>query len=370
MKYTYLIISFILASFLDLQAQNIEFVGESIEINLNGYKSGQIQWQVSTDKQNWNDIKDATNAKLIYRIYQTSQFRAKVKNCDFEYVSDTTYIETKRLSDYQFTDSIGRYLSSDLLEGRAPGTHGDTLSANFIEDTFKKIGLAPLNGISYKRNFKTVNSNIPTFNIVGIIPGTDPLLKDEVIIISAHYDHLGKKVNGIYHGADDNATGIAGICLVARQFKEMKIEPKRTLLFLATGAEELSPWLQGMRAFVNSKEIAIGKIKYVFNFDMIGRLRDNQLFFYGKNYTAEIVTLINNQNNTDLKLTFSTNNLFNNSIADHIVFEEYKIPSFSLCTGANNRAHQLTDTWDVIDINGLIKIAQLDFKIINYFSGQ
>ena len=373
MKITLYFFFFIVFFYYQLNAQNIEYIGDSIEITLHGYKGGYIQWQYSTDKQNWTDIKDANKQKLAFCISQSTLFRAKINNCSFEYFSDTTFIEAKLLSDSEFADYIGNYLSSDLLEGRYPGTHGDTLATRFLVSTFKRLGLKPLDGSNYTRNFNTDKTNIPTFNIIGIIPGCDSLLKKEIVVISAHYDHLGKKADGIYHGADDNASGVAGICLVARQFKEMKIEPKRTLLFIATGAEEVYPWLQGMNEFVNSKEIAIKNIKYVFNFDMIGRLRDNTLYFYGKNYTSIMVSTINNINsiyNFNFKLIFSTNPLFNSSIADHIVFEKYKIPSFTLCTGANNRAHQLTDVWSAIDVNSLIKIAFLDFRIINFYANR
>jgi hypothetical protein len=357
----------VLITFIEAIAQDKYKLGDTIEFVLDGYKEGKIQWQFSKDKNKWIDLKNENNIKLTTLVNGPGFFRAGVTTCINTLTSDLTYIDSP-LNDYDYIDSIGRYLASDELGGRAPGTHGDTLAVNFINNCFESIGLVPLNGNSFIKRFKMAYSNIPTFNIIGTIPGNDSLLKKEIIVISAHYDHLGTKSEGIYNGADDNASGIAGICLLARKLKESVAASKRTFIIIACGAEEYNPYLQGMKEFVNSKDVDIKDIKYVFNYEMIGRLNDKMLYYYGKNYSSDLISTFDSIDNHNFNIQYSTNDLFGRSGSDHLVFTKYNIPTFSTTTGWQPDYHKITDDWEYININGILNITSLSYKIIDFLA--
>lgn len=163
-------------------------------------------------------------------------------------------------------------LASDEMEGRKTGTPGIEKAAVYIENEFKKIGLATFNGLdTYRQNFdfkaRRTKENIKAFNIIGVLEGKSK--KDEIVIISAHYDHLGKKNSGtgdlIYNGANDDASGVAGILTLAKYFKEIGAE--RTIVFAAFTAEEMG--LIGSTHF--GKGIDASKFVAGINLEMIGK---------------------------------------------------------------------------------------------------
>jgi hypothetical protein len=342
----FLILLFFLQFDLLVEAQNTEIIGDTIELTINGYKGGQIQWQLSTDSINWKDIYEAKTKNLKYKVIESTYFRAKVKSC-LDYYSSITFIyvpsiwETK--TDYEFVDSIGKYLSSDKLGGRLPQSRGDTLSRLLIKEVFSKSGILPLQGKDYFQNFVTT-SNKHTCNIIGIIPGSDITLKKEIILLSAHYDHLGLNNKGqIFNGADDNASGVAGLCLLARNLNKINLKPKRTLLFVVTGAEEPYPYLQGMKYFKKSNIIDTTAIKYGINYDMIGRMHGDSLWFYYRNITNEMIKKITILNSNNLKPIFSIRSLFGSSQSDHLVLENLNIPCFTIDTGTHSDYHTVFD---------------------------
>jgi len=117
------------------------------------------------------------------------------------------------------------YLASEELEGRGLGTKGKDLAEKYITDKFQEAGLKPLSNDSFSQSFniKSDLAWVKASNIVGIIPGVDPNLKNEYIVIGAHYDHLGYVLNGenkiIYPGADDNASGVAMLVELAKNIE-------------------------------------------------------------------------------------------------------------------------------------------------------
>jgi len=118
-----------------------------------------------------------------------------------------------------------------------------------------------------------------SFNVVGILPGSDPKLKDEAIVIGAHYDHLGRGGEGslapregeIHHGADDNASGSAGLLELARMLTKQPAKPRRTIVFIAFSGEEEG--LLGSEYFVQHSPVPLKKIVGMINLDMVGRIR-------------------------------------------------------------------------------------------------
>jgi len=127
----------------------------------------------------------------------------------------------------------------------------------------------------------------PSANVVGILDGSDPTLKNEVIVIGAHYDHLGHGGEGslapregeIHHGADDNASGTAGMLELARLFSSQKLRPRRTIVFMAFSGEEEG--LLGSNYYVNNPIVPLANIVTMINMDMIGRMKDNKLIVGG-----------------------------------------------------------------------------------------
>ena len=165
-------------------------------------------------------------------------------------------------------------LSNDSMQGRKAGTEGIEKAAKYIESEFKRIGLKSFNSDSFRQEFRFINprssnSELLTLsNIIGLLEGSE--MKNEYVIISAHYDHLGKKDVGdgdlIFNGANDNASGVAAVLMLAEYFKKTKIN-KRSLLFVAFTAEEMG--LVGSNYF--GKTISPDSIIAGINIEMIGK---------------------------------------------------------------------------------------------------
>jgi Zn-dependent M28 family amino/carboxypeptidase len=168
-------------------------------------------------------------------------------------------------------------LASDSLEGRATGSTGFIKAANFVQRHFEQSGLRPIGG-SYFQKFKfdtktvrsrvhleeTASDSVETMNVIGLKEGT--LLRDEYVVITAHLDHLGKKLDSIYYGANDNASGVAVMMTVAQALKNVSTE--RSVVFIAFTGEEVG--LNGSAYFVTHAPIDLKKIKLLINLDLVG----------------------------------------------------------------------------------------------------
>ena len=186
--------------------------------------------------------------------------------------SEAVSIENIMLIDSNIVRKHLYTLASDEMEGREPGTPGIEKAAIYIENEFKKNGLSPFGDLkSYRQTFtfknRKTNEEITSSNIIGILEGRSK--KEEYVIISAHYDHLGMKKSGegdlIYNGANDDASGVTGVLALAAYFKEVGHE--RTIVFVAFTAEEMG--LVGSTYF--GKEIDAAKFVAGINLEMIGK---------------------------------------------------------------------------------------------------
>ena len=165
-------------------------------------------------------------------------------------------------------------LANDSMQGRKAGSPGIEKAAKYIELQFSEIGLKPFENSSFRQSFKHINSRsekkeeLDLFNIIGLLEGTS--LKEEFVIISAHYDHLGQIEGGkgdlVFNGANDNATGVAAMIMLAEYFKKAQIN-KRSVLFVAFTAEEMG--LVGSNYF--GKTISAESIIAGVNIEMIGK---------------------------------------------------------------------------------------------------
>jgi hypothetical protein len=167
------------------------------------------------------------------------------------------------------------YLSSDEMRGRANGSTEMNSAAVWLSERFKEYGLKPvMAGGEYIQNYsfssrqRTVNER----NIIGMIEGTNPLLTNQYIILSAHFDHIGiRKGNdpdSIYNGADDNAAGTCTLLGIAKTIKDSGLRPGRTIIFAAFSGEESG--MRGSRFFVANSPVSLKNVYADLNFEMTG----------------------------------------------------------------------------------------------------
>lgn len=199
-------------------------------------------------------------------------------------------------------------------------------------------------------------------NVVGILPGADPNLRDQRVVIGAHYDHLGfghfgaldRQAEGKTHpGADDNASGTAVLLELARRLAKLPVKPDRTIIFAAFSGEELG--LYGSRHFIEHSD-SISAIKAMINLDMVGRLRENRLTVFGARSGENLSDLVI-RNARGLGLNTTDSNDIGRS--DHMSFYSKKIPVLHFFTGTHGDYHRATDTWEKLNIEGMAKISDL-----------
>ena len=199
-----------------------------------------------------------------------------------------------------------------------------------------------------------------TQNVVGFLQGTDPKLRDEVIVIGAHYDHVGMKNGRIFNGADDNASGTAGLLEIAEAFSEMSIRPRRSILFAAFSAEELG--LLGSKFYVENPVKPLKKTVAMINLDMISRNLANKVSVIGSNRSRELHEInIAANDEIGLDLVYNGERYFSRS--DQANFAKYKIPVIFYNTDAHPDYHRPTDTPEKINAEKLARIARLAFLV-------
>jgi Zn-dependent M28 family amino/carboxypeptidase len=169
-------------------------------------------------------------------------------------------------------------LAGDALQGRGSGTQDELHAAEFLAEQLRSMGIAPagdngsyIQNVSGEFNFyRQGKKQWTTRNVIGILPGRDPKLKDQVILLTAHMDHLGKPGDGksIYHGADDDASGCVAVLELARAMTSGE-RPKRTVFFTFFGSEETGG--QGNQYFLEHPPTPLANIVANLEFEMIGR---------------------------------------------------------------------------------------------------
>ena len=193
-------------------------------------------------------------------------------------------------------------------------------------------------------------------NVVGYVAGTDPALKDQFIVIGAHYDHLGMGGHGsrseneqpaIHFGADDNASGTAGVLALASLTARKPLA--RPVIFIAFSGEELG--LLGSTYFCDNPLIPLENIIAMLNMDMIGRMTENKVTISGTGTASHFDQLVDAVG-TALNLTISKSaDGFGPS--DHSAFYGRNIPVLALFSGLHDDYHRPTDTWDKINFEGV-----------------
>lgn len=251
-------------------------------------------------------------------------------------------------------EMITSYIASDELEGREIGSVGIEKAAMYIETVFEKNNIKPYFE-TYRNNFKV--NILEAYNIVGYIEGNDPKLKNEVVIIGAHYDHLGmaEKVgdDNIANGANDNASSVSGVLLIAQHFAKTKSN-KRSILVALFSAEE-----KGLLGSAHLAKTLKGKnidLYTMLNFEMIGVPfpdRDYMAFVTGYNLSnlSEKINEYSGFKLTGISDISEERNLFKRS--DNLPFyETFKVPCHTIsCSDISNYDyyHHVDDEADKLD---------------------
>ncbi len=215
-----------------------------------------------------------------------------------------------------------------------------------------------------------VRELVNTRNVVMLLPGEDPKLKDEYIIIGGHFDHLGMggpgsgsralDTIGIHHGADDNASGVAMMLELAKKFAETKGSHKRSIVCLAFSGEEEG--LLGSKHFVDDPGINLSRVNVMINIDMVGRLNETHNLQIGGVGTATgLKEIVYAKTDTSyIKLTLSPEGY---GPSDHSSFYGKNIPVLFYFTGAHMDYHTPKDTWDKVNFKGMTEIYGLIYNV-------
>jgi hypothetical protein len=269
------------------------------------------------------------------------------------------------------------FLASDRLEGRMTGTEGDSLAALYIRNELLSYGLVPFVDDGFQR-FR-VNNRIAagTRNVVMVLPGNDPVLKDEFLVIGAHYDHLGYGGEGsssrmpdtiaVHYGADDNASGIAMMLELAEKFAYKSEGNARSIVFAAFSAEEIG--LLGAKHFVDNMPVSHGSVNAMINLDMVGRLKESLVLQVGGAGTAKGIKelLAKSSDTTSLKMALSDEGY---GPSDHSAFYVNDIPVIFVSTGPHLDYHTPFDTKDSINLDGMIVISEFIYTVAEELAGR
>lgn len=227
------------------------------------------------------------------------------------------------------------------------------LNKNMLPGSFDcNIMLKATSDVSFKK--------VKTQNVVAMLPGNDPILKDEFIVIGGHYDHLGMGGTStssrmpdsiaVHFGADDNASGIASIIEIAEKLADNKSHLQRSVIIIAFGAEEIGTI--GSKFFTSNPVVDLKQIKAMVNIDMVGRLKESKdLFVGGVGTSVESENILNKLvEGRDLNLGISYNGF---GPSDHSAFYVEDIPVFFFSTGAHGDYHTPFDVIDKLNFEGL-----------------
>jgi hypothetical protein len=214
----------------------------------------------------------------------------------------------------------------------------------------------------------------PLRNVIASVEGSDPELRDEWVIVGAHYDHLGldgeysleaEGAGQIHHGADDNASGTAGVLELARVAAAQPERFGRSLLFMGFAGEEIG--LLGSNHFANDPTIPIENTAAMINLDMIGRLRDDRVYVSGVGTGSGFTDALEELNDTGLTLDYSDSGM---GASDHMSFNIKEVPVLFFFSGLHGDYHRPSDTAEKIEVDGAMKVLSLVESIMERLAGQ
>jgi len=288
-----------------------------------------------------------------------------------------------------------RLIAHEAMTGRGLGTVGADYMSYFLARELRRSGWRPLgekndSERTYFQTFRVFSWSHQveimgnSRNVLGYVEGE---IKDEFIIIGAHYDHLGVIKGQTYLGADDNGSGVCALLEIAEAYSELArdapmlqkgIKPRRSIIIAFWSGEEEG--LVGSKYFVNHlpPEVSLKKIALVINLDMVGRNDPKDIYVESprgdeKSFTeayGDLVSLLKEANNyVGLHLRYATDD----EASDHAAFTElrptYNIPVLCFWTGYHADYHKPTDTWDKVNCEKVRDVARLAF-LVSWKAGQ
>ena len=294
--------------------------------------------------------------------------------------------------------AISRQLAGRILESgglsslaeleraaRTARSNTSAAPAGAASGNSRKSIVGPLPNVMLSILTDVVRRNATASNVIGILEGSDPKLKSEAIVIGAHYDHLGRGGEGslapregeTHHGADDNASGVAGLLELARIFSVERVRLKRSMIFIAFSGEEEG--LLGSNYYVNHPVVPLAQTVAMINLDMIGRMKDDKLIVGGVGTAREwraLVEKINDpvgvsvaaEHNDARRLSLRRFKLTLNEDgygpSDHASFYSKQVPVLFFWTGTHEDYHKPTDTADKINYEGEASIISLVADVV------
>jgi aminopeptidase YwaD len=307
-------------------------------------------------------------------------------------ISSEEKFENERLASLKYDQTLGETAIPAIVISRNTAANmlgGDEAKLKQLEgfSSMKKdpavkvnVSVPTKNIVNFKVNL--IKKTAEAYNVIGVLEGTDPILKNEAIVIGGHYDHLGKGGHSgslapnsteVHHGADDNASGTSAVIELARQFSQTK-NNKRTLIFIAFSGEEEG--LIGSKFYVNNPIFPLDKTVAMINMDMIGRLRDGKLTVGGIGTASEWKNLVEGRNklvrtfespviSSTTTIEFPNLQLSEDGFgpSDHSSFYSKQIPVLFFFTGSHEDYHKPSDTADKINFDGLKQIISYVYEI-------
>ncbi|MFM9059869.1 MAG: M20/M25/M40 family metallo-hydrolase [Planctomycetaceae bacterium] len=260
-------------------------------------------------------------------------------------------------------------LADDSFEGREAGSRGGRAAAAYVVEQLQKHDLQPAGDAgTWYQPFKALR------NILALLPGSDPTLAREIVVVGAHYDHVGygtaRNSYGpfgfVHNGADDNASGVAGLLEVTEALARLTPRPRRPILVAFWDGEEQG--LLGSRHFlrVRPRAVADARIAFSVNLDMIGRLRGRRVEVYGSRTAQGLrsaVTRVNSDPATAAGLALAFPWKIEED-SDHYPFIKAGIPTVMFHTGLHDQYHRPSDDVDLVNVEGIEPVARLAFGFI------
>jgi aminopeptidase YwaD len=371
------------ANLTDMPATFVGYGIKADELNYNDYAGAQVTNHIAVALAG---TPDGDNPHGQFARYADVRWKAIAAHnsgaAALVVIAREENFKDERLSRLSYDNSMGdaglpvvvisRQAAARFLELGSVAQLGE-FEKNF-QETFKPtpanakidIGRMPVHA-ALSISTEIVRRNAPAYNVVGILDGSDPVLKNEIIVIGAHYDHLGRGGEGslapregdIHHGADDNASGVAGMLELARIFSANRASIKRTLVFIAFSGEEEG--LLGSNFYVNHPLVPLDKTVAMINMDMIGRMKEGKLMIGGVGTAEQWRDSINFINNPKIQISrgrspqpsptiFSlTLNEDGYGPSDHSSFYAKQVPVLFFFTGTHDDYHKPSDTADKIN---------------------
>ncbi len=268
------------------------------------------------------------------------------------------------------------YLASDELEGRCAGYPGCDKAAVYIADAFKKAGLKPAGDAGgWMQKFRLMGKD--TQNVIGMIEGSDPELKNEVVVIGAHYDHVGtsetrdfgrmggKGDDTIWNGADDNGSGTTCVIALAQAFGQGGLSARRTIIFMCFSGEEAG--LVGSRYYTNHPLVPLEKHAFMLNLDMVGRNPTKPMEIHGvgsadggviRKAVEHAVTA------SGLKAKLNDAVTLVGGDSDHSSFADKRVPYAFFFSGFHADYHRPSDHAEKLAYDNMVKVANTSMDIL------